>query len=265
MRKKIIIIFFIAGFLLLCINITGFFIPLRSPDISQLNNTQFGININEQQVFDVVENTSIDRESYIINVNDAIHSGVAHYWEDDGIDHYHLRVPIYENYILFYASYVWSDKYKKYEFVYNYRKAIERGVGLCSQKSIIVYELLERNNIDSKIIGLGGHVVVSVLANPKNDEWWVLDPDYGVIIQHNIHEIEKNPKIIWNDYSKKGYSNETIYQLEKIFGNSDNAIYETSDYYSEMISYLLIWLIPLCCMLPFSINLIQIYRLHKKR
>ena len=57
-----------------------------------------------------------------------------HKQQDEGI-------PIYENYLLFIASYRYPDEYLKYEFV-DYRKAIERGIGLCSQQAIIVSEIL---------------------------------------------------------------------------------------------------------------------------
>ena len=41
-----------------------------------------------------------------------------------GINKYNLRIPFYENYLLFIASYLNPEEYLKYEFV-DYRKAIE--------------------------------------------------------------------------------------------------------------------------------------------
>jgi len=63
MRDKILLFLFIIGLILLCINISGLYLPLRSPDVYQLNaGTNFQINLTEQQVWDVVQNTSIGRK-----------------------------------------------------------------------------------------------------------------------------------------------------------------------------------------------------------
>lgn len=264
MLKKLFTFYFVVGIILLCINISGFFIPLRSPDVYLLNaNTSMGIEWTEQQVFEVIQNTSMERKLYITNVNTAIHKGMTNYWEDDGIDKYHLRVPIYENYILYFSSYIWPQNFEKYEFFMNYKKAIERGVGLCSQKSYILNDILTNNNISSYVIDMDGHVVLTALVDPKTNVWWVFDPDYGVVIQHNIGYIEKNPKIIRDYYSKEGYSNKEIGILEKIFGNTQiNTIdlIESDKYNFEKISYFLIWIIPIFFMLPF-----MILYLYKKR
>ena len=69
---------------------------------------------------------------------------IAHYWRDEGINKYYLRIPFWENYLLYIASYIDPEEYLKYEF-YDYRRAIERGVGLCSQQAIIVSTWFDSN------------------------------------------------------------------------------------------------------------------------
>ena len=171
-------------------------------------------------MYQKINQTNTDRKEYITNLNEAVHQGIAHYWRDEGINKYNLRIPFYENYLLFIASYLAPEEYLKYEF-YDYRRAIERGVGLCSQQAIIVSEILLEKRIPSFIIGLSGHVVLRAQVDADRDEWWVLDPDYGVVIPHDIDIIEKNPKIIRSFYAQAGYKPKTIDSLGKIYEKID--------------------------------------------
>lgn len=109
-------------------------------------------------------------EEYIVKLNNAINKGIAHYWADEGILKYNIRIPIYENYLLFLASYTSPRLFRKYEYC-NYRKAVERGIGLCSQHAIIISKILEENGINSKIIGLSGHVVTMAQIHKENNSW----------------------------------------------------------------------------------------------
>lgn len=80
-HTKIFLVLFIVGFLLVCINISGFILPLRSQEIYRLyEGTTWQIDLSEQQVWDIAKNTSVDRKQYLINVNNAVDRGVVHYW-----------------------------------------------------------------------------------------------------------------------------------------------------------------------------------------
>jgi len=83
--------------------------------------------------------------------------------------------------------------------------------------------LLEKN-IPSFIIGLSGHVVLRAQTDANRDQWWVLDPDYGVIIPYDIDIIENNPKIIRRFYAQAGYKLKTIALLEKIYDKKGNVV-----------------------------------------
>jgi hypothetical protein len=262
MRKGIVLILFIIGIALIFINFAGFFISLRSPEVYQIpiQNGSDTIRImDENKVIDIIDNTCVTNEQYVINVNNAIHRGMASYlYTPDAPDTYHLRIPIYENYILFLSSYItppYFDQsyFQNYEFLVNWGKAIERGVGYCSQQSIVVHDILkDKKNIQSDVIGLGDHVIVSVLVKPEKNEWWVLDPSYGVVIQQSLQEIHNDPHLIWNDYHNAGYTNATIEKLENSF-QSPYGYYLSPLFYSyyEEISYYLIWIIPILFMAPY--------------
>jgi hypothetical protein len=250
----------------LIINIAGIFISLRNESIYQ---EKAGINLTETELYQRINKTVNNRKKYITNLNEAVHKGIAHYWRDAGINKYNLRIPFWENYLLFIASYLDPEEYLKYEF-YDYSRAIERGVGLCSQQAIIVSEILLEKGIPSFIIGLSGHVVLRAQVDADRDEWWVLDPDYGVVIPRDIDIIEKNPKIIRSFYAQAGYKPKTIASLGKIYEKTEGYVvrsepgakgYRIKRYRAEHILYFLKWLIP--CIFVFTSILLFIKKRRK--
>ena len=78
------------------------------------------------------------------------------------------------------------------------------------QAKLLHKKLLKEKNINSKIVGLDGHVVATAQVDKMQNQWWVLDSDYGVIIPHNLREIEHNPKLISTYYSQAGYDKNKI-------------------------------------------------------
>jgi hypothetical protein len=283
MKKKLALLFFIIGIILISINISGFFIPLRSPDVyHQLTRygTNQSITLTEQQVWDIVKNTSMDRKQYLINVNSAINNGVAYYWgtkpciidghpdqclDYERIDKF-LRVPIYENYILYGMSYILPQHFLRYFFT-DYQIGLERGVGFCDQQTVVLDGLLKSKGIESKMIATPHHFFETALADPATNEWWVLDPTFGVVIPYSIEQIQANPELIRYTFLKGGYSNETIDQqlIQSVFQNHtikihpDISEYSTKFYPFERLSYILIWVIPFCLMLPFIIKTVSIF------
>jgi len=256
---KIFLALFLFGIFLIGINVTGFFIPLRNSDIyKQKTGFENDITLTKDQLYNVINNNNIENKQYIIKLNKAVNDGICHYWLDEGINKYNIRIPIYENYLLFIASYIYPETYKKYEYL-NYKKAIERGIGLCSQHAIIISEILKEKGIESKIIALNGHVVAMAKVDKKTNEWWVIDPDMGVVIENDISYIENEPEIIRDYYFKKGFNDKKIDELVEIYGKEGNIVvdsvkdYDLKKYRNEYTLYVLIWLIPLFFMLPYSL------------
>jgi hypothetical protein len=256
---------FIIALILFAVNISGFFISLRNPAIynEPHNFYEDDITLTEEQLNHILDNAkSESREACAIELNGAVNRGIAHYWQDEGIEKYNLRVPFYENYLLFLASYIAPKQYRKYEFT-DYKRAIERGVGECSQQAIILYEALKQKNMEAVIVKLRGHVVVMALIDELAGQWWTLDPDNGVVIEHGINEIEGNPAIIKEYYADNGIKIETIRSLINVYRMPGNRIYQgtadflRSNYLVERLFYLLIWLIPSSMAAPFVFNLIR--------
>ena len=102
------------------------------------------------------------------------------------------------------------------------------------------------------------------------DEWWVLDPDYGVVIPYDIDIIENNTAIIRPFYAQAGYKQKTINRLENIYKKDGNAImkeqgakgYQIKRSSNEPIFYFLKWMIP-CILMTTPILLFLIRRRNK--
>jgi hypothetical protein len=257
--KKVVALFFTAllfvGICLLILDIIGLIIPLRNDSVISVDKLYFKSDItitSEAQLYnEIIRNIDESDEQYVSKVNTAINRGIRHYWEKDELNKYNVSVPIYENWLLYLR---YGDK--AYEYC-DYRKGIERAIGLCSQHAIIVVGLLESKGFNAKIVGLEGHVVATVLVNGK---WWILDPDFGVVIPYSIKEIENNPIVISNFYLSRGYSVEIVGTLIKAYSIEGNTVVSVVDYIGmweclfERISYILIWVVPLLLILAFFIN-----------
>ncbi|MBS1610604.1 MAG: hypothetical protein JSS70_17975 [Bacteroidetes bacterium] len=260
--KKII---FVLGVLLLAINIFGLFKSLRNPAIyseeNRLHNRINDITIKYPDIKEqLVRRDHESNKDFAIRINKVVNDGFAHYWKAEGIDKYHLRVPVWENYLLFAASYINPKQYERYEFS-NYKKDLERGVGLCSSHSIVVKGVLKKNGIKAELLDVGGkHVVVR--AELGDSSTYMLDPDYGIVVPYDTAAISANPELVRAPYknmaalyypdAKDPYTTDT---MVNIFGKR-KYVY-TVDNEFEYFSYWAIWIIPILLMLPYGLILIR--------
>ncbi len=256
---------FFIGAALLAASVVGLFTNLRNPAIyHETLRSPADLTLTEEQLYEVINSYDGRKPLYVENLTDAVGKGIAHYWEDAGIDKYHLRVPFHENYLLYFASFVFPGRFRKYEFA-NYKRAIERGVGLCSQSVIIEGAVLRRKGLQSRVILLSGeHVVLQAeVSDEQSGTWWVADPDYGVTIPFDISTIEKNPELVADSYSKAGYDEPTVSNLMRIYGKGETLVisrngsrwYHYRKWIGERVVYVLIWVIPGVLMLPMGIRI----------
>lgn len=258
MKKNITKVLFMAGIILLAINITGLFKTLRNPDLYTLENTiKNRIGDVKIQYPDIKEQLKRKEgepdKDFMVRVNSLIHDGYAHYWKKEGIEKFHMRVPVWENYLLYAASYINPARYERYEFS-NYKKNLERGVGVCSGHSIVVKGILKENGINAELLDVGGrHVVVRAALG---DSAIMLDPDFGVVVPFDTAALTANRELAREPYSrmadlyypeaKEPYTTELMVE---IFGNHKH-VYDVNNRF-EYFSYWAIWFIPLLLMLPF--------------
>ncbi|MDA1169330.1 MAG: hypothetical protein O3A36_03260, partial [bacterium] len=194
MIKPITYISASIGIILLLINIAGFFLPLRNPKITQVTAgfPQHRAIVTYQEARDILVRSPQSADEYINRVTNTVNQAMLHYWDAEKANTYHIRVPIYENYLIWAGKFIAPSIYKMYEYC-DAEKALERGIGLCSQHAIITTEIFRKNGLDAHIVGLNGHVVTTVRADTINDSWHISDADNGVVIPHSLEEIERNP------------------------------------------------------------------------
>ena len=252
----------IAASVLLAINILGGMQSLRSPKIDpgawEPGMTDHGEDDVKLTFSDALELIDAyegkDSRTLVRAYLSLVTDTMGHSWRQDLADVHNIRVPIWENYILWFLGGV-SERFYMYVFA-DSKKALERGVGLCSHLSLVLADLISANGIQVNLVELGGHVVVT--ARVGEDEWHVLDPDYGVYIPYSLSDLEESPDTVRRYYSPR---------LEKTFGpHFGHAITEdvvefyraegneltdrsSSNYYemltrTEVLSYQSKWLLP---------------------
>lgn len=254
-----------TGLVLLGLNIFGLFKSMRNPAVysEEMNqrNRIHDITIRYPEIIDMLRKEPDESDvDFGMRINKVVNDGFMHYWKSEGIEKYHMRVPLWENYILYFASYMNPEKYAKYEFS-NYKKNLERGVGLCSTHSTIVKGVLLENGIKAELMDVGGHHVV-VRAELNDTAIYMLDPDFGVVVPHDTAAITANPELVRAHYSqmaslyypdaKDPYTTDI---LVDIFGDRKYT-YEVEGNL-EKFAYPAIWILPLLLILPFAISLIR--------
>jgi len=262
----------------LLINIIGLFTSLRNDDIFKEDiDPRFAITLSYEKSIEKMREIwqYKDVKQKLIDANKIAHEGIAHYWIPEGIDKYNLRIPIFENYVLFALGYIYPQ-FEMYEFCDLWEKGLERGVGLCSQKSIVLSGMLTEMNIQNDIVGLGGHVVVQALVDEGSDEHWILDPDYGVVIIHDMKTIEENPDIVQPIYYQAGFLRRN---MVSIYSKDGNIIYKDGingypgcSFQRILVFnlfYVVKWALPLILIIPFLIKdlkkLIKKYVWHNRK
>jgi hypothetical protein len=263
--KKINKIIFLAGVFLLAINIYGLFRSMRNPAIyseeKTLRNRIGDITIKYPEIKEMLKRKVHEsNKDFAVRINKVVNDGFIHYWKNEGIDKYHLRVPVWENYMLYLASYINPNKYRLYEFS-NYKKNLERGVGLCSTHSTIVKGVLLDNGIKAELLDVGGHHVV-VRTELDDTTAYILDPDFGIVVPFDTAAITANPELVRAPFSnmaalyypdaKDPYTTDLMVD---IFGKNKH-VYSIENWF-ENFSYWSIWIIPLLLMLPYTINLFK--------
>lgn len=202
--NRILYLLFLTGSVLTMINIYGVFHSLGNDAIYSEEHTLFKNDIqrNADSTIEklIRQESTGNREEYCRELVTAVNNGIAHYWSEEGRTKYNLTIPVYENWLLWIAQFINPHKYRLYEFC-DYKKALERKVGLCSQHAIIICGILAEKGIDCKIVGLSGHVVT--MAEIRRGQYWILDGDYGVLIPYPMKQIEENPSIVEPYYADK--------------------------------------------------------------
>ena len=147
----------------------------------------------------------------------------------------------------------------------NYKIALRRTFGICSQSALAFSDLLKKKyNINSYVVGLGGHVILEIEINKKK---FISDPSMGISYNFNINDVYKNQKLyekIIEDYKIRNFESAGIAYNQK--GNRKTKlpgakIFNPNPY--ETISEYLKWSLPLILILMSFILSKKKHRLKK--
>ncbi|RDV29190.1 hypothetical protein DXV75_01645 [Alteromonas aestuariivivens] len=255
MKRLFSIVLIAVAVMLFAINLYGLRKSLN-PDAISAENLRFGaqdVSITpDQLLLETIKRADESPQVYVSRLTQAISGGLAHiHWESYEPGRFNQRVPVWENYLL-YAMGLWSGipEYQRYHFS-SPEKSIERGIGICGDASMLMSQLLDRNQIANKIITVPGHVMVEV---DYGDRKQLLDPDFGIVLQHDLAFYQANPKILEQEYNQAGYTangEDVVVNGMSAKAGYWNGVrhFITKKYYFEKISYWAIWLIPVFLML----------------
>jgi hypothetical protein len=210
-----------VGIVLLLINFAGLLIPLGNPAIY----TEPWIwsppepIMTEAEFYKAIEWNGESDAEYAMKVNDAVYNGIAHYWFDEGTEKYNLRLPIQENWLIYLM-----DGKTKYEFQ-DWKRSIERGAGLCGERAMDFVAIMKLHNIEAHVLAFDGHVVATAQIDKENNTWWVLGPDYNVVIEHSPSEIAANPNYAVQAYLDAGYNKNIANFMGEIWAEGWNDSY----------------------------------------
>ena len=106
-----------AGLFLLVINIYGLFRTMRNPAVyseeKTLRNRINDISIKYPDIKELLKRMGNESNiDFAVRINKVVNDGFIHYWKPEGIEKYHLRVPVWENWMLYLASYISPKTYK---------------------------------------------------------------------------------------------------------------------------------------------------------
>ncbi len=101
-KKIILLTLFVLGMILMILNVTGLFKSLRNEELySEITPYKDDISIRFEEakkLWDRGENESV--KDFTARATMLVNKSMAHYWRDEGIKKYHMRIPLWENYIL---------------------------------------------------------------------------------------------------------------------------------------------------------------------
>lgn len=249
LTKFLSLILLITGAIFTLINIYGLSKDIRPKSYvdSDLRFIQHNVLPFEEALQEVQKNEKETDLAYAKRLVKTINASLVHIkWLASDPEKYNQRVPIWENYFLYFLG-VFSDipEFQRYHFS-NYQRSIKRGIGICGDASMIMSQLLSKNGIDNRIVSYPGHVVVSI---PKYNDI-TFDPDFGIYIPHSHQFLTQSPTIAKPYYQQAGYSKQDIKDLIDIYTDNFHEWHGvkhfiTKKYYLEKVVYWLKWPLPL--------------------
>lgn len=265
----VIILSFILGLFLLLTNVYGLTQELKPQNVpaDALRFSHKTVNKPFEEVLKATEKLPVESDvDYATRVTKAVSDSLLHIqWEAFPNDRFNQLVPFWENYILYFMG-LFSNipEYERYHFA-SYKRSLKRGIGVCGDASMILSQLLDKENITNEIISFPKHVIVRAQID---DQSWLLDPDFGVHTPLSFEKINQFDKYFAKEYLARGYTEDDLISLRDAYQDPFQtwqgvSHFITNKYYFEKIAYVAKWLIPLILILPLTIILVINFRQKK--
>ncbi len=239
------------------LNLYGLTQPIRYPGLFETDKDLLRFSSEKNYTFDETmetldrfepAETSIDTTR---ELNTIVNNAMTHvYWTRVDPGTYRQLVPAWENYFLYaIGKFTSLPQFNRYHFS-DYRRTLERGIGLCGDASIVLSSLLDKYDIENNILAYPeGHVIVEQFNEDGQSR--LFDPDFGVELGVTRDELPNRLDEVEQAYLAAGYDKErdidlllSIYQGD-LHPYDDTKHFMTLRYYFERISYVMKWLLPI--------------------
>lgn len=246
------------GLLLLSINIYGLFKDIRKKNLDQVSPELLRFNTDNYLSYsDSIKKLNAikykNHFDYAKKANKLVQQSLTHIeWKKVDSTEFRQLIPIWENYLLYFAgTFSNQPQIERYHFI-DYKRSLERGIGICGDASMVLSQILDKQGIDNQIVSYRGHVITQITLNENKKI--LLDPDFGVEINMSLEELSTNPFGAYSYYLSAGYSKREAQTLVRIYSNKytlfDNVYaFMPKRYVFEYLSYVLKWLIPIILLL----------------
>jgi len=256
----------LLGLFLLSLNFYGLTQSIRKPglgtDIDELRFVPESVWTYEQSMAAIDDLSKIDTVHQLaVSANHVVNQSLVHVdWERIDQVSYRQLIPAWENYFLYLLGrFSGLPQFERYHYS-DYKRNIRRGIGICGDAATTLSSVLDYYSISNKIISFEGHVLVEYIDSDGKP--YLMDPDFGVLLEMDTIELVANPESVRNIYSEAGYStNEIDFLLGAYKRNyaifNDTFHFMSKRYLFERLSYIAKWIFPTFLILFFLVYLFR--------
>lgn len=259
MGGSLAVIGLVTGISLLALNLYGLTQPIRKPGLGVTD--QELLRFVPERVWSYEESMdainaldgSLSTKDFVARANEVVNQSLVHVkWPEVDPEEYRQLVPIWENYFLWaIGTFSGLPQFERYHYS-DYKRNIRRGIGICGDASTVLSSILDKHQIDNRIISFQGHVIVEYENNAGASE--LADPDFGVMLEGNLEQLTRNPESFRRSYLAAGYPSEEVDYLFQAYESrfaifDDTFHFMTKRYIFEDASYIMKWLLPLVLLL----------------
>lgn len=256
----------VAGIFLMALNLYGLTQSIRKPglgvnDLEQLRFVPEEVWSYEQSLAAIANLDGARPPSELApQASQVVNQSLIHVsWNDVDPVKYRQLVPVWENYFLWaIGKFSGLSQFERYHYA-NYKRNIERGIGICGDASTILSSIMDNHGIHNRIISFRGHVIVEYEREDGRLE--LIDPDFGVELGMTLNELLERPGRAKERYLAAGYSEKESETLRKAYQTTHSIFEDTFHFMSkryifETVSYWLKWLTPALLILISTLHLV---------